>query len=115
MTEPSVSGLSDFTRLAEVVAHFRIPASLAVNRWDIDEEMTARIEDAARARGIEVIGRLRYDPAVTAAQRAGRAVVEDARAGIGEDLRNITTALVDRGVLPGGRAVRESPERERQG
>jgi MinD superfamily P-loop ATPase len=37
---------------------------------------TAEIEQAARRAGARVTGRIRYDPAVTKAQMAARAVVE---------------------------------------
>jgi MinD superfamily P-loop ATPase len=47
-----------------------------VNKWDLNAEMTERIEDKARKAGARIAGRIRYDRAVTLAQMRERAVVE---------------------------------------
>jgi MinD superfamily P-loop ATPase len=76
VTEPTVSGEHDLDRVLELTEHFGIPAMVCINRWDIHPESAARIEENAGARGAIVVGRIRYDPAVTAAQVKGRSVVE---------------------------------------
>lgn len=76
VTEPSVSGAHDLERVLALAKHFSIPASVCVNKWDINAEMTARIEHHARQAGARVLGRVRYDPAVSLAQLQQRAVVE---------------------------------------
>ncbi len=89
VTEPSLSGLHDLGRVAEVARHFQIPAAVCINKWDINPTITGRIERESRERGLEVVGRVRYDRAVTGAQLARRAVVETATAGCAEDIRSI--------------------------
>ncbi len=76
VTEPTVSGAHDMERVLELAAHFQIPAAVCVNRWDINPEGGERIEAHARDHGATIVGRIRYDPAVTQAQVEGRAVVE---------------------------------------
>jgi len=76
VTEPTLSGRHDLFRVLELASHFRIPVSLCVNKWDLNPEMTARIEEDARKRSIPLAGRVSYDPAVTKAQIAGTTVVE---------------------------------------
>jgi len=49
---------------------------VCVNKWDLNPEMTERIEIMARRAGAHVAGRIRYDSAVTLAQMQERAVVE---------------------------------------
>jgi MinD superfamily P-loop ATPase len=92
VTEPSVSGEHDLERVLGLARHFGIPAAVCVNKWDINEEMTQRIEAGARQVGAQVVGRIRYDPGVTAAQMQGLAVVEtDTPAA--EDIRQIWNQL----------------------
>ncbi|MDD4092935.1 MAG: ATP-binding protein [Smithellaceae bacterium] len=76
VTEPTVSGEHDLERVLGLARHFQIPAAVCVNKWDINDEMTGRIERKARDLGASIAGRIRYDPAVTAAQMQKKAVVE---------------------------------------
>jgi MinD superfamily P-loop ATPase len=76
VTEPTVSGEHDLQRVLELCRHFDIPAAVCVNKWDLNPQVTARIEDKARAAGAVVLGRIPYDRAVTEAQLQARAVVE---------------------------------------
>jgi MinD superfamily P-loop ATPase len=76
VTEPTVSGEHDLERVLSLARHFQIPASICVNKWDINQEMTARIEEKAVAWGAKIAGRICYDSAVTRAQIQQKAVVE---------------------------------------
>jgi MinD superfamily P-loop ATPase len=76
VTEPTVSGEHDLERVLSLTRHFNIPAAICVNKWDLNAEMTERIEDKARKAGARIAGRIRYDRAVTLAQMRERAVVE---------------------------------------
>jgi len=78
VTEPTVSGEHDLGRVLALARHFDMPAAVCVNKWDLNPEMTERIEDMARRSGAKIAGRIRYDRAVTAAQLQERAVVETA-------------------------------------
>ncbi len=76
VTEPTVSGEHDLERVLSLTRHFNISTAICVNKWDLNPEMTVRIEDKARRSGARVVGRIRYDRAVTLAQMQARAVVE---------------------------------------
>jgi MinD superfamily P-loop ATPase len=76
VTEPTVSGEHDLERVLSLTRHFNIPVAVCVNKWDLNAEMTERIEDKARKAGARIAGRIRYDRAVTLAQMRERAVVE---------------------------------------
>jgi len=88
VTEPTVSGEHDLERVLSLARHFTIPAAVCVNKWDLNAEMTERIEDKARRAGARIAGRIRYDRAVTLAQMQERAVVET-EAPCAEDIRQI--------------------------
>lgn len=92
VTEPTVSGEHDLERVLSLTRHFNIPAAVCVNKWDLNLEMTERIEDQARQAGARIAGRIRYDRAVTLAQMRERAVVE-IEAPCVEDFRNVWNEL----------------------
>jgi len=96
VTEPTLSGLHDLGRVADLAAHFGLPAVVAVNQWDVHPEMTERIEAEARSRGLPVAGRVRYDPAVTQAQVRQMAVVEYTGRGAAADIRRLWSEVAPR-------------------
>jgi MinD superfamily P-loop ATPase len=93
VTEPTVSGQHDLERVAGVARHFRVPAWVCVNKWDLNPDMTQQIEAAVRGQGMHVAGRVRYDKAVTAAQVAARTIVEFAKDGVASDVRALWQEL----------------------
>jgi MinD superfamily P-loop ATPase len=76
VTEPTVSGEHDLERVLKLARHFDIPTAVCVNKWDLNPEMTERIEALAVRSGARIAGRIRYDRAVTLAQIQEKAVVE---------------------------------------
>lgn len=92
VTEPTVSGEHDLERVLSLTRHFDIPAAVCVNKWDLNPEMTGRIEDKARKAGARIVGRIRYDRAVTLAQMRGLAVVETEAPCI-EDIQHVWNEL----------------------
>lgn len=76
VSEPTVSGEHDLERVLKLARHFDIPAAVCVNKWDLNPEMTDRIETLAVRSGARIAGRIRYDRAVTLAQIQEKAVVE---------------------------------------
>jgi len=92
VTEPTVSGEHDLERVLSLTRHFNIPAAVCVNKWDLNAEMTERIEAKARRAGARIAGRIRYDRAVTLAQMQERAVVE-IEAPCVEDIQHVWNEL----------------------
>jgi MinD superfamily P-loop ATPase len=92
VTEPTVSGEHDLERVLSLTRHFNLPAAVCVNKWDLNAEMTERIEDKARRAGARIAGRIRYDRAVTLAQMQARAVVETGAACV-EDIQHVWNEL----------------------
>ena len=89
VTEPSLSGLHDLERILSVVTHFRIPAYLVVNKFDLNEEMTEQVEEFAAEKGLTTIGRIPYDPGVPQRMIEGKSVVEDEESPAGAAMREI--------------------------
>jgi len=78
IVEPTVSGLHDMRRVAELAAHFKVPGLVCVNKYDLNMEMTGKIEDFAIAHKMMVVGRIPFDPVFTRAMIEGKNVIEHA-------------------------------------
>jgi MinD superfamily P-loop ATPase len=91
--EPTVAGEHDLQRVLDLTRHFSISAAVCVNKWDINVEVTERIELKANKAGARLVGRIRYDPAVTAAQLQKMTVVET-NSPAADDIRNVWQRLV---------------------
>lgn len=76
ITEPTVSGEHDLERLLKLTGHFRIPVMVCINKWDLNPEMTTRIESKAIALGCGIAGRIPYDKIFTKAMISGRTVTD---------------------------------------
>jgi len=58
VTEPTPSGFTDLKRVLEVVNHFKIPWGLVINKWDINSQLSDKIEKWA---GKKLLGKISYD------------------------------------------------------
>ena len=93
VTEPTLSGQHDLERVAELARHFHIPALLCVNKWDLNPDVCEAIERLSATLGVNAAGRIRYDRAVTAAQVAGKNVLDYATNGAADDIRRLWRKL----------------------
>jgi MinD superfamily P-loop ATPase len=94
VTEPSLSGKHDLERLLKLCRHFRVPAMVIVNKWDINPRMTEEIEQAVAESGAAVLGRVSYDKQVTAAQIAGKSIIEMDNGTAAQEIRRIWIKLL---------------------
>ncbi len=94
VTEPTMSGAHDMARVLELTRHFNIPAAVCVNKWDLNADMTIKIEAEAARTGAMLAGRVRYDRAVTTAQLQARAIVEIKTDCLGDDVRKLWERIV---------------------
>ena len=78
VTEPSLSGLHDLIRIADLAKHFAVPALVCINKHDLSPRLTRNIEESCGKKGLPVVGRIPFDPAVNEAVAAGRNLIEHA-------------------------------------
>jgi len=93
VTEPTLSGKHDLERLMTLARHFKIPVKVIVNKWDINQRLTAEIEKGAVASNAAVIGRVSYDRNITAAQIAGKSIIEFGPSTAADEIRKIWEKL----------------------
>lgn len=76
IVEPTVSGLHDMQRVAELAVHFKVPGLVCVNKFDLNLEMTEKVEEYGRSRNMTLLGRIPFDPIFTKAMIEGKNVME---------------------------------------
>jgi MinD superfamily P-loop ATPase len=76
VTEPSLSGIHDLERVIGVCRHFGIPALVCINKHDINQENTSKIESYCSNQGVEVVSKIPFDNVVTEALIKRLPVVE---------------------------------------
>jgi MinD superfamily P-loop ATPase len=89
VTEPTLSGMHDLERVLDVCRHFDVPAMVCVNKSDINEENTQKIEDQCLSRGIEIAGKIPFDNVVTEALVRSAVVVEYSSGKVSQVLRTM--------------------------
>ncbi|MBN2284668.1 MAG: ATP-binding protein [Deltaproteobacteria bacterium] len=94
VTEPTLSGRHDLKRVARLASHFRIPATVCVNKYDLNSVLSEIIEKEAREMGVTPVGRVRYDRAVTEAQVMRKSVVEYSDGPVSGDMRTLWNNIV---------------------
>ena len=71
VTEPTPSGEHDLERVLQLLDHFKLPAAVLINKYDLSPEITARIEALAKKANAEVVGKLPFSPEVPRALARG--------------------------------------------
>ena len=76
ITEPTLSGLHDADRVIGVTRHFGVPVKLVVNKYDLNLEMTGKIEEYCQRNNIPLIGKVRFNKSVVEALVEGKTIME---------------------------------------
>jgi MinD superfamily P-loop ATPase len=76
VTEPTLSGLSDLERVGELAEHFNINMAVCINKYDLNPEVSANIEDYCRKHDMKLAGKIRFDQDITEAMVKGKTLIE---------------------------------------
>jgi MinD superfamily P-loop ATPase len=89
VTEPTLSGLHDLQRVADLTAHFSIPTGVCVNKYDLNQQISDEIKTYCFEHELSFIGEIPYDLVVVKALVHQRPVIEYSQDSIGENIRRI--------------------------
>ncbi|MDO9537928.1 MAG: 4Fe-4S binding protein [Thermoplasmata archaeon] len=95
VSEPTVSGVHDAERVIGVARHFQIPAMLLVNKFDLNLEMTEKLEKFCLENEVSLAGRLPYDNVTTEAMIASKTVIEHSDGAFSQTLREIWNRVLE--------------------
>ena len=77
VTEPTLSGFSDLKRVIEVVKHFKIPAGLVINKFDLNKKISNRIEAYCQEEEIELLAKIPYSRIIVESLKKGELFVDN--------------------------------------
>jgi len=93
VTEPTVSGIHDLKRVLNLCKHFGVPASVIINKADLNAEQAQHIYQLTSESGGKVIGEVPFDRNVHEALMEGKTVLEFGNCPASEAIRNIWNKL----------------------
>jgi len=93
VTEPSLSGIYDLERVLGLCRHFSVSPLVCINKCDLSEENSRRIEDHCRDVGVEIVGRIPFDSDVNSAIVQGRPVVETSDGAASREIKTLWEAI----------------------
>jgi MinD superfamily P-loop ATPase len=93
VTEPTVAGFHDLERIVGVARHFQVPMLVCLNKADLSPQQAAEVERYCAVEGIELLGRIPFDPAVTRAMVQGRPITADGSGPAAAALRGLWAEL----------------------
>jgi MinD superfamily P-loop ATPase len=93
VTEPTSSGLHDLVRVLDLAEHFKLPACVCINKWDLSRDLADRIEQSCSMRGIPLLGRIPFDPAAITSLVAGKPIVDYDNGPAAASIRQLWQAL----------------------
>lgn len=97
VTEPTVSGNHDMQRVVQLAHHFKVPAMVCVNKFDLNPELSREIEDYAAGQGLPCLGRIPFDPVMTRAMVQGKTIFEyDGQSAAAEAIRGVWQRLSEK-------------------
>lgn len=95
VTEPTLSGEHDLMRIAKLTQHFKIKTFVCINKFDINLEISEKIEKLCKKLNIKVIGKIPYDPIVTNAIISGKPIVEYTENSVTDEIKKIWRCLYE--------------------
>jgi MinD superfamily P-loop ATPase len=74
--EPTLSGLHDAERVVDVARHFDIQVKVIINKYDLNCNITKKIEEWAKNRDIEILGEVVFSKTVVESVVEGKTIME---------------------------------------
>lgn len=96
VTEPTLSGIHDLERVLGVCRHFGIPALTCINKCNINEDNTRRIEKYCRNEGVDVVAKIPFDSVFTEAMVHGLPVVAYSDGTVSQQIRLLWQYIEER-------------------
>ncbi len=76
VAEPTPTGRHDLDRVLSTAEHFKVPAYVCINKYDLNPAVSAQIESDCQNRDIQIIGKIPFEPMVVDALQKGLTPVE---------------------------------------
>ena len=89
VTEPTLSGIHDMERVAQVSKHFGVPTKVVINKYDINPDNSEEIKKICQKGTIEVVAQLPFSQKVSESIVQGVPLVEFCSNGIVQEVSSL--------------------------
>jgi MinD superfamily P-loop ATPase len=97
VTEPTISGLHDMQRTIEVVRKSGIKAYVIINKYDLNTQMSSRIDEWCKSEAITIAGHLPFDPEMVEAMVKGLSITEfNSKSPVSSAINNIWNKILNK-------------------
>lgn len=93
VTEPSLSGMHDLDRILDVCHHFGVSPLVCINKYDLNEENSSRIEKFCSTKNTSVISKISFDTIAVDALVHHVPIVEYSKSRIDMQIRALWQSL----------------------
>ena len=93
VTEPTQSGLHDLERVLGLCRHFKIPACVCINKWELNKRLSEEVEKACERLQVPVVGKIPFDETVVESLVQGIPVVKYKDCSASKSIANIWSAI----------------------
>ena len=76
VTEPTNSGFHDMKRVLEITANFKVKSYVVINKYDLNETITSKIESWCAENNIPVAGKIPFDEQIVEAMINCQSITE---------------------------------------
>jgi len=94
VSEPTQSGQHDLLRVIDVARHFKVPAFVCINKYDLNPDVSQAIEQDCMKLSVPVICKIPYEPKIVSALQQGLTPVEAGIDTIVEPIKSLWQNLV---------------------
>ncbi|MEW5911174.1 MAG: ATP-binding protein [Thermodesulfobacteriota bacterium] len=100
VTEPTLSGFHDLERVVELCRHFRVPAAVIINRFDLNQEHSQAIGRWCTDNGLTLLARLPHDPAFVQAMVQQETITEYEQSPLTDEIGRAWSGITALAGLP---------------
>ncbi len=86
ISEPTISGIHDMRRTAELAAHFKIPTAVCINKCDLNLEISQNIRSYCQENNLKLVGEIPFDTVVTEAMVHRKSVIEFSQGAVSQEI-----------------------------
>jgi MinD superfamily P-loop ATPase len=95
VTEPTLSGIHDMQRITEVARHFKIPTACCINKHDINDKNSSRIEAWCQEHSVPLLGKIPYDEKVIHSMVQGYPLTEGTECEASKEIQKLWEKLIN--------------------
>lgn len=77
--EPTLSRFHDLERILKLANHFKIPVKVIINKFDLNLELSSKIEKILKERNVGVIGKIPFSEETVNSVKMGIPFIEYAK------------------------------------